>query len=158
MLEKLRWKLKFPPWAVILLINYLGCHLMIKICLFSLLKSFSSLCCFSATQTANGLRSIKLTVSRFANIKTSISNVRNNSFCSSCIMPLHRCSFLNSDCNEDHQATLLEKGTYSLALFTELKQNCNFVNTLLMVFVKILGILFYLHIKTNQQVQSMLKT
>ena len=72
-------------------------------------------------------------------------------------MPLH-CSFLNTDCNVDHQATLLEKGTYSLALFTELKQNCNFVNTLLMVFVKILGILFYLHIKTNQQVQSMLKT
>ena len=140
MLEKLRWKLKFPPWAVILLINYLGCHLMIKICLFSLLKSFSSLCCFSATQTANGLRSIKLTVSRFANIKTSISNVKNNSFFSSCIMPLHRCSFLNSDCNEDHQATLLKKALILWHCLLTWNKNCNFVNTSLMVSVKIHGI------------------
>ena len=40
-------------------------------------------------------------------------------------MPLH-CSFLNTDCNVDHQATLLEKGTYSLALFTNLKQKLQF--------------------------------
>ena len=37
-------------------------------------------------------------------------------------MPLHRSSFLTTDCNKDHQATLLEKGTYSLALHTNLKQ------------------------------------
>ena len=37
-------------------------------------------------------------------------------------MPLYRSSFLTTDCNEDHQATLLEKGTYSLVLFTNLKQ------------------------------------
>ena len=41
-------------------------------------------------------------------------------------MPLHRSSFLNTDCNEDHQVTLLEKGTYSLALFTNLKQKLQF--------------------------------
>ena len=41
-------------------------------------------------------------------------------------MPLHRSSFLTTDCNEDHQATLLEKGTYSLALFTNLKQKLQF--------------------------------
>ena len=41
-------------------------------------------------------------------------------------MPLHRSSFLTTDCNEDHQATLLEKGTYSLTLFTNLKQNLQF--------------------------------
>ena len=58
MLEELRWKLKFPLWAVTLLLTYLGFHLMIKLCLFSLLESFSSLSCFSATQAPNGLRSI----------------------------------------------------------------------------------------------------
>ena len=36
--------------------------------------------------------------------------------------------------------------------------NCNFVNTLLIVSVNILGILFHLHIKMHQWVQSMLKT
>ena len=41
-------------------------------------------------------------------------------------MPLHRSSFLNTDCNEDHQATLLEKGTYSLALFPNLEQKLQF--------------------------------
>ena len=41
-------------------------------------------------------------------------------------MPLHRSSFLNTDCNEDHQVTLLEKGTYSLVLFTNLKQKLQF--------------------------------
>ena len=41
-------------------------------------------------------------------------------------MPLHRSSFLNTDCNEDHQVTLLEKDTYSLALFTNLKQKLQF--------------------------------
>ena len=41
-------------------------------------------------------------------------------------MPLHRSSFWNTDGNEDHQATLLEKGTYSLALFTNLKQKLQF--------------------------------
>ena len=55
-----------------------------------------------------------------------MSNVKNNSFCSNCIMPLHGCSFLNTDGNKDHQATLLEKGTYSLALFTNLKQKLQF--------------------------------
>ena len=43
-------------------------------------------------------------------------------------MLLHRSSLLNTDYNEDHQATLLEKGTYSLALFTNLKQNVQFCN------------------------------
>ena len=125
-MEKLRWKLKFPLWAVTLLLPYLGCHLMIKICLFSLSKSFSSLYYFSATQAPNGLRSIKLTVSRFVNIKASISNAKNNSFCSSCIMSLHRSFFLTTDCNEDHQATLLEKSTCSFALFINLKQKLQF--------------------------------
>ena len=60
-LEKLSWELKFLLCAVRLLLTYLGCHLMIKLCLFSLLESFSSLCCFSAMQAPNGLRSIKLT-------------------------------------------------------------------------------------------------
>ena len=41
-------------------------------------------------------------------------------------MPLHRASFLTTDCTEDHQATLLEKCTYSLALFTSLKQKLQF--------------------------------
>ena len=41
-------------------------------------------------------------------------------------MPHHHYSFLTTDCNEDHQATLLEKGTYSLALFTNLKQKLQF--------------------------------
>ena len=41
-------------------------------------------------------------------------------------MPLHHSSFLTTDCNKDHQATLLEKGTYSLALFTSLKQKLQF--------------------------------
>ena len=41
-------------------------------------------------------------------------------------MPLHHSSFLTTDCNKDHQATLLEKGTYSLALFTNLKQKLQF--------------------------------
>ena len=63
-----------------MLLTYLGCHLMIKICLFSLLNSFSSLCCFSATQAPNELRPIKLTVSRFVNIKTSTSNVKTAAF------------------------------------------------------------------------------
>ena len=34
-------------------------------------------------------------------------------------MPLHRSSFLTTDCNED-------QGTYSLALFTNLKQKLQF--------------------------------
>ena len=37
-------------------------------------------------------------------------------------MSLHRSSFLPTNCNEDHQATLHERGTYFLALFTKLKQ------------------------------------
>ena len=41
-------------------------------------------------------------------------------------MPHHHYSFLTTDYNEDHQATLLEKGTYSLALFTNLKQKLQF--------------------------------
>ena len=41
-------------------------------------------------------------------------------------MPLHHSSFLTTDCNKDHQATLLEKGTYSLAMFTSLKQKLQF--------------------------------
>ena len=41
-------------------------------------------------------------------------------------MPLHRSSFLTTDCNEDHQATLLEKGTYALALFTNPIQKLQF--------------------------------
>ena len=41
-------------------------------------------------------------------------------------MPLHSSSFLTTDSNEDHQATLLEKGTYSLALFTNLEQKLQF--------------------------------
>ena len=73
-------------------------------------------------------------------------------------MSHNRSSFLTTDCNEDHQATLLEKGTYSLALFTNLKQKLQFCKHFVHVSVKILGILFYLHIKTYQQVQSMLKT
>ena len=73
-------------------------------------------------------------------------------------MPLHRSSFLTTDCNEDHQATLLEKGTYSLALFTNLKQKLQFCKQLVNGLVKILGILFYLYIKTHQRVQSMFKT
>ena len=40
-------------------------------------------------------------------------------------MPLHH-SFLTTDCNKDHQATLLEKGTYSSVLFTSLKQKLQF--------------------------------
>ena len=75
-------------------------------------------------------------------------------------MPLHRSSFLTTDCNGHHQATLHEKGIYSLALLTNLKQKLqfckHFVNV--MVSVKILGTLFYLHIKTHQRVHSMLKT
>ena len=50
-----------PLWTVTLLLTYLGCYLMIKLCLFSPFESFLSLCCFSATQAPNGLRSIKLT-------------------------------------------------------------------------------------------------
>ena len=53
--------------------------------------------------------------------------------------------------------TLLEKGTCSLALFTNLKQNLKFCKFLLMVSLKNFGILFYQHIKTHQRVQSMLK-
>ena len=60
-LEKLRRKLKFLLWAVTLLLTYLGCQLMIKLCLRSLLASFLSLDCFSAMQAPNGLRSIKRT-------------------------------------------------------------------------------------------------
>ena len=41
-------------------------------------------------------------------------------------MPHNRSSFLTTDCNEDHQATLLEKGTYALALFTNLIQKLQF--------------------------------
>ena len=41
-------------------------------------------------------------------------------------MALHRSSFLITGCKEDHQATLIEKGTYSLALFTDLKQKLQF--------------------------------
>ena len=41
-------------------------------------------------------------------------------------MPLHCSSFLTTDCHEDHQATLLERGTYFLALFTNLKQKLQF--------------------------------
>ena len=41
-------------------------------------------------------------------------------------MPLHRSSYLTTDCNENHQATLFEKGTYSLVLFTNLKQKLQF--------------------------------
>ena len=41
-------------------------------------------------------------------------------------MPLHHSSFLITDCIEDHQVTLFEKGTYSLALFTNLKQKLQF--------------------------------
>ena len=48
--------------------------------------------------------------------------LKHNSFCSSCIMPIHHSSFLTTHCNKDHQATLLEKGAYSLVLFTKLKQ------------------------------------
>ena len=43
-------------------------------------------------------------------------------------MPLHHTSFLPTDCNYDHQATFLEKGTYSLALFTNLKEKLQFWN------------------------------
>ena len=46
---------------------------------------------------------------------------KHNSFCNSCIILLHRSSFLTTDCNKDHQATLLEKDIYSLALFTKTK-------------------------------------
>ena len=46
---------KFPLWVVTLLLTYLGCHFMIKLCLFSLLESFSSFCYFSPTQAPNGL-------------------------------------------------------------------------------------------------------
>ena len=41
-------------------------------------------------------------------------------------MQLHSSSFLTTDCNKDHQATFLEKGTYSLALFTNLEQKLQF--------------------------------
>ena len=41
-------------------------------------------------------------------------------------MPLHHSSFLTNNCNKNHQATLLEKGTYSLAVFTNLKQKLQF--------------------------------
>ena len=81
--------------------------------------------------------------------------LKHNSFCSSPIIRLHHSSFITTDWKEDHQATLIEKGTYSLALK---QKNCKFLNTLPMLSLKILGILFYLHIKTHQQVQSMLKT
>ena len=59
---KTKVKIEIPLRAVTLLITYLG-HLMIKLCLFSLLESFLSLCCFSAMQAPIGLRSIKLTAS-----------------------------------------------------------------------------------------------
>ena len=42
------------------------------------------------------------------------------------MIPLHRSSFLATDCNKDHQATLLEKGTYSLVLLTSLKRKLQF--------------------------------
>ena len=61
MLEKVRQKLKFTLWVVTLLLPYLGCHFMIKLCFLSLLESFWSLCAFSATQAPNGLRTVKLT-------------------------------------------------------------------------------------------------
>ena len=41
-------------------------------------------------------------------------------------MPFQSSSFLTIECNEDHQATLLEKGTCSLALYTNLKQKLQF--------------------------------
>ena len=41
-------------------------------------------------------------------------------------MPLHQSSFLNIDCKYDQLATLFEKDTYSLALFTDLKQKLQF--------------------------------
>ena len=41
-------------------------------------------------------------------------------------MPLHCSPFLITDCNKDHQATLLVKDTYFLALFTKLKQKLQF--------------------------------
>ena len=41
--------------------NLSGLQAQIKLFLLSLLESFSSLCCFSAMQAPNGLRSIKLT-------------------------------------------------------------------------------------------------
>ena len=63
-------------------------------------------------------------------------------------MPLHYVSFLTTDCNKDHQATLPEKGTYYLSLLTSLIQKLQFCKHFLKVSIKILGILFYLHIKT----------
>ena len=69
-------------------------------------------------------------------------------------MPLHRSSFLTTDCNEDHQATLLEKGTYSLALFTNLEQKLQFCKHFATGARKILGILFLLHTTTNQPTSS----
>ena len=41
-------------------------------------------------------------------------------------MSLHRSSSLTTDYNKDHQANLLEQGTYSSALFTKLKQKLQF--------------------------------
>ena len=41
-------------------------------------------------------------------------------------MTLHHSSFLTTNYDEDHQATLLEKGAYSLVLFTNLKQKLQF--------------------------------
>ena len=117
--------MKLPLWAVTLLLIYFGCHLMITLCLFSLLKSFLSLCCFSAAQAPNGLRSIKLTAFSKA-VKTSIINIKNIAASAVAAMSLHHSSFLTTDCGEDHQATFLEKGTYSLALFTNLKQKLQF--------------------------------
>ena len=57
---KTKVKIEMPPVGgdtAPHLLTYLGCHLMIKLCLFSLLESFFlSLCCFSAMHTPNGLR------------------------------------------------------------------------------------------------------
>ena len=71
-------------------------------------------------------------------------------------MPRYCSSFLPTDCNKDHQATWLEKGTHSLALFTNLEQKLQFCKHFATGARKILGILFLLHTTTNQRVQSML--
>ena len=74
-------------------------------------------------------------------------------------MQLHCSSFLTTDCYEDHQVTLLEKGTYALALFTNLKQKLQFCKHFINGIRKnSWDTAFYLHIKTHQRVQSMLKS
>ena len=128
----------------------------------SSLREFPSLCCFSAMQAPNELRLIayskaaqyldmnkqkhlyqmlKTTAFALAAYATSSLFFLNHSLLTTIIKQL-----------------CLRKILIFWHCSPTRNKNRNFVNTLLMMSIKILGRLSYLHIKTHQQVQSIMKT